>query len=433
MKENNGSKSWSPDQKKMRTRLILMNFLQYAVWGAYLTAMGMYLGKASVGLGDKIWAFYTVQGIVSIFMPTLMGIVADRYMQAQKVLGLCHGLAGALMIAASLYCLSVDAPSFGLLFSLYTASVAFYMPTIALSNSVGYSAIRGIGKSPDQDYPKIRTWGTIGFICAALTTQFAGLKETPYQFMFSGGLGIILAFYSILCLPAVPVNKKEGKASLYEAFGLKAFSLFKNGQMAIFFIFSMLLGAALQVTNSYAGPFLQHFEGTYVKDYSLAIVTLSQVAEALCILLIPLFLRKLGIKKVMLIALFAWVFRFGFLAVGGTDWHFMFIILSMIVYGFAFDFFNVSGSIYVDQQTEHMSDIKSSAQGLFMLMTNGLGASIGTFAAGQVINHVVGDVSNPKTPNAWSNAWWIFTLYALVIAIGFFILFKDPQKKEKAA
>lgn len=430
MKENNGKTVWTPAQKNMRTRLILMNFLQYAVWGAYLTAMGMYLGKADVGLGDKIWAFYTVQGIVSIFMPTLMGIVADRYMQAQRVLGLCHGLAGALMIAASLYCVSAGAPSFAILFSLYTASVAFYMPTIALSNSVGYSAIRGIGKSPDQDYPKIRTWGTIGFICAALATQFVGLKETPYQFLFSGILGLILAGYSF-SLPAVPVKKGEGKTSLYEAFGLKAFSLFKDRQMAIFFIFSMLLGAALQVTNSYAGPYLQHFDGTFVKDYSLAIVTLSQVAEALCILLIPVFLRKLGIKKVMLIALFAWVFRFGFLAVGGAGWDFVFIVLSMIVYGFAFDFFNVSGSIYVDQQTEHMQDIKSSAQGLFMLMTNGLGASIGTFAAGQVINRLVGDVSDPAV--SWAGAWWVFTLYALVIAIGFMILFKDPQKKLKKA
>ena len=429
MKEKKEKSVWTPVQKNMRSRLILMNFLQYAVWGAYLTAMGMYLGKASVGLGDKIWAFYTVQGIVSIFMPTLMGIVADRYIPAQKVLSLCHGVAGAAMIAASLYCLGSDMPSFGILFTIYTVSVAFYMPTIALSNSVGYSAIRGIGKSTDQDYPSIRSWGTIGFICAALTTQFAGLKETPYQFLFSGILGLALAAYA-LSLPNVPVKKGEGKQSLAEAFGFKAFSLFKDGQMAIFFIFSMLLGAALQVTNSYAGPFLQSFQGTYVADYSLGIVTLSQVAEACCILLIPFFLRKLGIKKVMLIALFAWVFRFGFLAIGGSDWHFVFIILSMIVYGFAFDFFNVSGSIYVDQQTEHMPDVKSSAQGLFMLMTNGLGASLGTFVAGMVVNSMVGDISKAEN---WPNAWWVFTPYALVIAVGFMILFKDPYKKAKKA
>ena len=412
--------------KSLTARLIGMNFLQFAIWGAYLTAMGIYLSK--VNLGDKIWAFYSIQGIVSIFMPTLMGIVADRLIQAQKTLGICHLLAAIFMGAAGAYCVMSGAPKFSILFSLYTVSVAFYMPTIALSNSVAFSALQGAGRDTVKDFPPIRTVGTVGFIVAALITEFIGFKVTPYQFIFSASLGLVLGIYAFT-LPAVPV-KKGPSAGFLEASGLKAFSLFKDGQMAIFFIFSMLLGAALQVTNSYAGPYLDTFEGTYVQKYSLAIITLSQVAEACCILLIPFFMKKFGIKKVILIAMFAWVFRFAFLGIGGTDWRFMWIILSMIVYGVAFDFFNVSGSLYVDKKTSDQPEIKSSAQGLFMLMTNGLGASIGTWAAGLVVNNIT---ANGTQPDNWPTAWFIFAGYALLVGVLFMILFKDPQKKLKKA
>jgi nucleoside transporter len=423
--------------KPITLKLILMNFLEFAVWGAYLTSLGRYLGQ--IGLGPQIKWFFAMQGIVSIFMPTLMGIVADRKMEAQKVLSLCHGLAGIFMIGAGAYCWSAgDTIAFAPLFILYSLSVAFFMPTIAIANSVAYNALAKEGMDPVKDFPPIRVFGTVGFICSMLVTNFlviAGksMQDSYTQLISSGILSLILCGYA-LTMPACPVNKAQGDESFADAFGLKAFSLFKDSQFAIFFIFSMLLGASLQITNGYANTFLGSFASdpaladTFAVKNSNALISISQISETLCILLIPFCMKKFGIKKVMLIAMFAWVFRFGFFGLGSPDFPgVLLFILSCIVYGVAFDFFNISGSLYVEQNVP--TDIRSSAQGLFMLMTNGLGATIGTLAAGAVVDATVYNAANPS----WAKAWYIFAAYALVVGILFMILFKDPQKQGKAA
>ena len=415
-------------------RLIVMNFLEFAVWGAYLTSLGRYLGN--IGLGAQIKWFFAMQGIVSIFMPTLMGILADRKIQAQKVLSLCHGLAGLFMIAAGIYCQkAVAGVSFAPLFALYSVSVAFFMPTIAIANSVAYNALAKAGKDPVKDYPPIRVFGTVGFICSMLATNFitiggVSMQDSYTQLIASGLLSLVLCAYS-LTMPECPTNKGKG-GSIAEAFGLKAFTLFKDRQFAIFFIFSMLLGASLQITNGYANTFLGSFADTHPGAFAVknsnALLAISQASETLCILLIPFFMKRFGIKKVMLIAMFAWVFRFGFFGAGTPDMPGVILfILSCIVYGVAFDFFNISGSLYVEQNAA--TEIRSSAQGVFMLMTNGLGATIGTLAAGAVVEAC--DVFN--TPANWADAWYIFAGYALVVGILFAILFKDPEKMKKAA
>jgi len=423
--------------KPITLKLILMNFLEFAVWGAYLTSLGRYLGQ--IGLGPQIKWFFAMQGIVSIFMPTLMGIVADRKMEAQKVLSLCHGLAGIFMIGAGAYCWSAgDTIAFAPLFILYSLSVAFFMPTIAIANSVAYNALAKEGMDPVKDFPPIRVFGTVGFICSMLVTNFLviggkSMQDSYTQLISSGILSLILCGYA-LTMPACPVNKAQGDESFADAFGLKAFSLFKDSQFAIFFIFSMLLGASLQITNGYANTFLGSFASdpaladTFAVKNSNALISISQISETLCILLIPFCMKKFGIKKVMLIAMFAWVFRFGFFGLGSPDFPgVLLFILSCIVYGVAFDFFNISGSLYVEQNVP--TDIRSSAQGLFMLMTNGLGATIGTLAAGAVVDATVYNAANPS----WAKAWYIFAAYALVVGILFMILFKDPQKQGKAA
>ncbi|MBO4446898.1 MAG: MFS transporter, partial [Bacteroidales bacterium] len=373
-------------------RLILMNFLQYAAWGAYLTSLGRYLGN--IGMIDNIKWFFAMQGIVSIFMPTLMGIVADRHIQAQTTLSLCHGLAGIFMLGAGLYCYSAGGTiSFLPLFVLYSLSVAFYMPTIAISNSVAYNALGKAGMDPVKDFPPIRVFGTVGFICSMLLTNFlkiggVAMQDSYTQLFSSGIISLVLCCYA-LTMPVCETKKGEGQ-SFTEAFGLKAFSLFKNSQFAIFFIFSMLLGASLQITNGYANLFLGSFKAdpalaqTFAVKNSNALIAISQASETLCILLIPFCMKKFGIKNVMLIAMFAWVFRFGFFGLGNPAMPgVLFFILSCVVYGVAFDFFNISGSLYVNDNTT--PDIRSSAQGVFMLMTNGLGATIGTLAAGAVV------------------------------------------------
>ena len=420
--------------KQLTIRLIVMNFLQYAAWGAYLTSLGRYLGNA--GLGPQIKWFFAMQGIVSIFMPTLMGIVADRFIQAQKTLSLCHGLAGAFMIAAGMYCMGAGgAIQFAPLFVLYSISVAFYMPTIAISNAVAYNALGKAGLDPVKEFPPIRVFGTVGFICSMLLTNFlkidgVAMQDTWTQLVSSGIISLILCGYA-LTMPECEIKKGQNQ-SLADAFGLKAFALFKDYQFAVFFIFSMLLGASLQITNGYANTFLGSFASdpaladTFAVKNSNALISISQISETLCILLIPVCMKKFGIKKVMLIAMFAWVFRFGFFGLGSPDFPgVLLFILSCIVYGVAFDFFNISGSLYVEQNAE--KDIRSSAQGLFMMMTNGFGATIGTLAAGAVVDATVYNAANPS----WSNAWYIFALYALVVGILFMILFKDPQKQAR--
>ncbi|MGM9764766.1 MAG: MFS transporter [Candidatus Cryptobacteroides sp.] len=422
--------------KDITIRLIIMNFLQYAVWGAYLTSMGSYL--VSVGMGPKIGLFYAMQGIVSIFMPAIVGIVADKFIPAQKVLSICHGLAGLAMLAAGYYGMSAGAGvQFGTLFTLYSLSVAFYMPTIALSNSVAYSGLEKYGLDTVKDFPPIRVFGTVGFICSMLFVNFMKIDGVQFQmtynqFLTSGVLGIALCLYA-LTLPACPVNKaSEGTPSFVDVFGLRAFTLFRKKDMAIFFIFSMLLGVSLQITNGFANPFITHFKeipefaDTWGAQNANALISISQISETLCILLIPFAMKFFGIKKVMLIAMFAWVFRFGLFGAGNPGPGVWMFVLSCIVYGVAFDFFNISGSLYVNMKTDEK--IRSSAQGLFMLMTNGIGATIGTLSAQAVVNHFVYNAAEPS----WSSAWYVFAGYALVVGVLFMILFKDPQKATKA-
>ena len=421
--------------KSIKLRLIIMNILQWAVWGAYLTSMGSYL--FSVGLATKIGIFYAIQGIVSIFMPTLMGIVADKFIPAQRLLGLCHGISGVGMIGAGLYgMMAGNEVTFGILFGLYAIGAAFYMPTIALSNSVAFKILETNGYDTVKDFPPIRVFGTVGFILAMLFVNFVSIDGVQFQnsynqFLTSGILGIAMLLYCFT-LPNCPCNKESGSnQTLAERFGLNAFRLFKDKQMAIFFVFSMLLGVALQITNGFANPFISHFQeipafaDTWGARNANALISISQISETLGILLIPIAMRIFGIKKVMLIAMFAWVLRFGFFGAGDPGAGVWMLILSMIVYGVAFDFFNISGALYTNMRTSEK--MQNSAQGLFMLMTNGIGATIGTLSAQAVVNHFVNNAAEPD----WSAAWYVFAGYAFVVAILFMILFKEPKSLEE--
>ena len=418
--------------KSIKPRLIAMNLIQWAVWGAYLTSMGSYL--ASVGLATRIGIFYAMQGIVSIFMPTLMGIVADKFIPAQKLLGICHGLAGAAMLGAGFYGMTAGTEvSFGILFGLYALSVAFYMPTIALSNSVAFKILEQNGYDTVKDFPPVRVFGTVGFILAMLFVNFVTNGEgvqyqhSYNQFIVSGVLGMAMLLYCFT-LPNCPCSTGAvEKQTMAERFGLDAFKLFKDRQMAIFFIFSMLLGVALQITNGFANPYISHFKevpefaNSWGAQNANALISISQISETLGILLIPVAMRIFGIKRVMLIAMFAWVLRFGLFGAGNPGSGVWMLILSMIVYGVAFDFFNISGALYTNMRTSEK--LQNSAQGLFMLMTNGIGATIGTLSAQAVVNHFVYNAAEPN----WSAAWYVFAAYALVVAFLFMILFKAPK------
>ena len=440
----------------LKFRLSLMNFLQFAVWGAYLTCMGNYLGSS--GLGAEISWFYAIQGIVSIFMPTIIGIIADRKVQPQRMLGICHLLAGAFMLCcwymgyqAGTGNELTDKSAF---IAVYTLSVAFYMPTLALSNTTAFRILTDKGMDTVKDFPPIRVLGTVGFIatmwfvnCAVWDGNSFSLtlgenankfQYTYWQFFVSGLLSLVLFLYTFT-LPQCKLVKKEHNESLAETFGLNAFKLFKTKKMALFFIFSALLGMSLQVTNGYATPFLTSFRGSedpiiassFAANNATLLTSISQISEALCILMIPFFLRRYGIKIVMLIAMFAWVLRFGLFGLGNPAMPgVLLFILSCIVYGVAFDFFNVSGAMFVDQ--ECAPSVKASAQGLFMLMTNGLGATIGTLAAGEIVNHYCQWNENGFLMGDWQSCWFIFAAFALAVAITFALVF-HPEKHSKKA
>ena len=408
----------------LKIRLALMNFLEFAVWGAYLTSMGTYL--VNHDMAQHIGIFYAMQGIVSIFMPAIMGIVADRWIPAQRLLGFCHLIAGLFMGAMVYYANTAGGDiAFGTLFTLYSISVAFYMPTLALTNSVAYNALTKAGLDTVKDFPAIRVFGTVGFICTMWLVDLMGFQANEFQFATSGVIGILLFLYTF-SLPACPVSSSNEKQSISEALGLKAFALFKQKRMAIFFIFSMLLGVSLQITNGFANPFITSFGSipeyadTFGVQHANMLISLSRMSETVCILLIPFFMKRFGIKNVMLIAMFAWVLRFGLFGAGNPGSGVWMFILSMIVYGVAFDFFNISGSLFVDKSTD--SEIRSSAQGLFMLMTNGIGATIGTLGAQQVVNYYTID-----GVTEWQSCWYIFAAYALVVGIAFALIFR-PKK-----
>lgn len=411
----------------IKFRLTLMNFLQFFIWGSWLITIGGYWFQTKGWSGAEFGAIFSTMGIASLFMPALAGIIADRWINAEKLLGVFHFFG-----AIALFLLPQTA-SPAAMFSLMLVNMIFYMPTISLSITVAYSALKNENLDVIKEYPPIRVWGTIGFIVAMWTVSLLKIETSAAQFYVAGGASLLLAFYSFT-LPKCAVSKQVGKKSLVDSLGLNAFRLFKDKKMAIFFIFSMFLGAALQLTNAYGDTFIHDFakipafKDLLAVKYPAIIMSISQISETLFILAIPFFLKRFGIKKVMLMSMLAWVLRFALFGYGDPAGGLWMIILSCIVYGMAFDFFNISGSLYVEKETD--SSMRASAQGLFMMMTNGFGAIMGSVLSGFMIDSFF---KNETGDFQWQGIWLTFALYSLVVAVLFAIVFKykhDPKAVE---
>lgn len=403
----------------LRLRLTALSFLQFFVWGIWLISLGgyMFVNFTDPNIGSKISNTYGTMGWASLFMPALMGILADKYIRAEVLLGVCHLLAGAGLYYAS----TVDSAN-DMLWAIFLVS-CFYMPTISLSNTVSYSLLSKHNFDVQKSFAPIRVWGTVGFIVAEWAVDLMGWTQNNRQFHFAAIAEVFIAMYC-LTLPRIEVSRSDVKKSFATRLGLDAFQLFKSPTMTKFFLFAMLLGAALQITNMFGNPFLGDFgkDPQYAESFAVKhsniLISLSQISETLFILAIPFFLRRFGIKQVMLISMFAWVLRFGLFGIGNPGSGLSLLVLSMIVYGMAFDFFNISGSLFVDREAK--PGIRASAQGLFMLMTNGLGAILGGLFAGRIVDYFT-DVAGNKN---WQNIWFTFAGYALVIAVLFLITFK---------
>lgn len=407
----------------IKLRLILMNILQYFIWGSWLTTIGAYWFQNRQWSSTDFGATFSTMGIASVFMPAIAGIIVDRFVPAQKMYGFMH-----LVSACTLFLL----PQLGnpdLFFWVLLVSMIFYMPTIALSITVAYNALKKENLDVVKVYPPIRTWGTIGFIAALLTVSLTGNEVSANQFYIASGTSVLLGIYAFT-LPDCPPQGKHTRGKRFtEILGLNAFKLFKDKNIAVFFIFSMLLGAALQLTNAYADPYLHDFgavdayKNSFPVRHPGVILAISQASETLFILAIPFFLKRMGIKYVMLISMIAWVLRFALLGLGNPEDGLWMIILSCIIYGMAFDFFNISGSLYVETQTA--PGIRGSAQGLFMMMVNGFGALIGSYTSGVIIDHFFINADGSKH---WFGIWMTFAAYALVLAIAFPFMFRQKNK-----
>lgn len=457
MFEKNGLTS---SKNKVKIQLTFMSFLQYFIWGAWLITVGKYCTNTMHWSFTEFGAIFTTMGISSVFMPSLMGIVADKWINAEKLLGVLHLLSGLAIVSLPF----VHDPA--VFFWVTLAAMVFYMPTIAISNSVSYHVIGQFHMNPVKDFPPIRVFGTIGFILAMWVTDITGNSSSANQFYISAIASLILAIYAF-SLPKCPPKKEvTAKQNLIQTLGLDAFTLMFNYKMLIFFLFSLMLGAALQLTNMYGDTYLSTFaafpkyENAFAVKHSTVIMSISQISETLFILAIPIFLRKFGIKKVMLMSMFAWVLRFALFAYGNPGDLLWMILLSCVVYGMAFDFFNISGSLFVNANVA--PETRSSAQGLFMMMTNGFGAILGSSVSGKMIDRFFttslttadqmyryyqttadhplmkkliasnpvksnGLLTNPINIQEWQPIWLSFAAYALVITLLFAILFKHKH------
>ncbi|MDI9799988.1 nucleoside permease [Citrobacter koseri] len=406
------------------SRLKVMSFLQYFIWGSWLVTLGSYMINTLHFTGANVGMIYSSKGLAAIIMPGIMGIVADKWLRAERAYMLCHLVcAGAL-----LYVTTVTDPD--AMFWIMLINAMAYMPTIALSNSVSYACLAQSGQDPVTAFPPVRVFGTVGFIIAMWTVSLMGLELSSAQLYIAAGASLLLALYAFT-LPKIPVAKKNTSATLASKLGLDAFVLFKNPRMAIFFLFAMMLGAVLQITNVFGNPFLHDFArnpafaDSVVVKYPSILLSVSQMAEVGFILTIPFFLKRFGIKTVMLMSMLAWTLRFGFFAFGDpSPFGVVLLLMSMIVYGCAFDFFNISGSVFVEQEVS--STIRASAQGLFMTMVNGVGAWVGSILSGIAVDYF--SVDGVKD---WQTIWLVFAAYALALAVIFALFFKYKHEPEK--
>lgn len=440
---------------RVQTRLSILFFLQFAIWGCYLVCLGQYLG--SIGLGTYISYFYAIAGFISLFTPAIAGYIADRYSKPSKVLAVSQLMSALFMGGAWLYCVTADKVEFTPLFILFTAAMTFYMPTMPLSNSAAFMILRSEKLDTAKTFPSIRIWGTVGFIAAMWFVNSFYYKEgqigltltesdpmSQFRFQYTSGqllasaiTGLIATLWAttlfgkdnLRTFPGDPTSRKSRSFKIRDAA-----TLISSKNLGIFFLFSMLLGVALQINNGYMAPYISHFRAidefakTFGAGNATMLSSISQISETLCMLLVGIALTRFGIKKVVLAAMGAWVINFLFLGLGNPGNGLWMFIVAMLVYGIGFDFFNIAGSIYVDRVAPE--DLKASAQGTFMMMSKGVGATAGMLCAGAVVNHFCHWEMTPAGRfflGDWTTVWILFSGYALAVGIVFLIFFKEKK------
>ena len=403
-------------------KLLLINFLEFFVWGAWLLSAGAYMGTSLGFSGIQIGSVYATLGLASLVMPTLMGIVADRWLPYKMVFSICHFIVALLLLGAT------QVSSYSAFYAIMLGVSLFYVPTIPINNSIAFAILTQNNQDVVKAFPPIRVLGTVGFIAAAWCIDLFGWKFGKEQFLLAATASVVVALFSLVALPGSDLGKAENyqkKTRIIDG----AMELLKKRRVTIFLIFSILLGSVLQVTNTWGVPFLDDFKltypGSFVVKYSVIILSISQISEVVFILAIPFMYKKLGIKLLTLVSMIAWVFRFGLFSISAPEGiGLVYLIGSMIVYGMAFDFFNISGSLFVEKESDNNN--RGVAQGLFAFTTGGIGPLIGGYLGGAIVDFFTKDgVKN------WTSIWIAFALYAAVIAVLFTMLFRNKNEKKK--
>lgn len=396
-------------QKSIRVRLSSLMFLEYFIWGSWYVTMGTYLFTNFKADAIQVGSSYANLSIAAIISPFFVGLIADRFFAAQKVLGVLH-----LMGAATLYYIStVEAfGSFWWLILLYTL---LFMPTMALANSISFSQI----KDPGKDFPAIRVFGTVGWIAAGLLISFLGIESSTLTFRIAAASSFLLGIFSFF-LPNIPPNKKVNN-SLSSILGLDALVLFKNRSFAVFFISSIAICIPLSFYYSFTNSFLNDIGVTNTAGK----MTLGQASEFFFMLLIPLLFRRLGVKKMLLIGVAAWVIRYLLFAYGNVGANMWMLYAGIILHGICYDFFFVTGQIYTDAKAGPVA--KNAAQGLITFATYGIGLFIGSYISG-FITESYSITTDGKTSYQWEQVWLMPALIAAGVLLMFAVLFKDKLK-----
>ncbi len=433
-------------------RLSVLFFLQFAVWGCFLTSIAQLLGSA--GLGAHVSTIYATAGIVSIITPAIVCHIADHYLSARRMLSICHVVAAIFMFCTWYYANTHSRMHFVPFYSLYLAFLAFFMPTIPLSTTVAFIKINASGNDATKMFPRIRIFGTVGFVAAMWlvnsaylhdghfgftineASPFAGYRfqYTSMQLLATAVLSLATAAYNIM-LPEYGVRSTAPKPSFAQIIGLDALQLFRRPDLRRFFIIVIFAGVCTQIGNGYATSFISQFAAgeryatSAVAANATMLFSLSNISEAASILIVGTVLTRLGIRRTLFIAMLAWTARFALFAFGNPGSGLWSLVLSMAIFGIAFNFYHIAGMLYVERNTTGSN--KALGQGLFMMLNTGVGSTVGMVAAGAVVNHychwqahdnralLVGD---------WQSAWLIFAAYTLALAVAIFLLLNDKKR-----
>jgi nucleoside transporter len=393
------------------TKLSVMMLLEYFIWGSWYVTMGTYMSEFLDSTGIQIGAAYSALAIATIISPFFIGMVADRYFAAQRIMGVLHIVGAILLYLATQIS---DNTAFYWIILVYSL---LYMPTIALSNSIAFHQMT----DPGKQFPWIRVFGTVGWIIAGATIGFMAIEKTPSTFHMAAGASLVLGLISFI-LPNTPPKGKTSEASASSALGTDAFVLFKDKPYLIFFIAAILVCIPLSFYYGFANLFLNELG----MNNAAGKMILGQASEAIFILAIPFLFNNIGVKNMLLLGMTAWILRYVCFAYGNVDTNQWMLYAGIILHGICYDFFFVTGYMYTEKKAGEK--IKNAAQGLFTFATYGLGMFIGTWFSGFTTDYYTVD-----NVHQWKQIWFVPVYIAIAVLLYFILFFKEKKEVKQAA